>query len=54
VDLVGVLIACRGNAAQDLPQFRLIVDELQQRSSSRTAAADAEDVFGGGVEVGYE
>ena len=49
---VCVVVAGRGDTAQDLAHLRLVIDELQQRLPMRTSAADAEDVLGRGIEVG--
>jgi hypothetical protein len=51
VYLVRILVAGRSNAAQYLSQFRLIIDELQQRLTMGAPAADPEDVFAGRIEV---
>lgn len=39
-------------AAENILEFRIVVHELQQRSAARPASADAEQVLGGGVQVG--
>jgi hypothetical protein len=48
---IGEVIAGRGNAAQDLAHFRLVVDEPQQGLAARAGAADAENVLGRRVQV---
>jgi len=48
------VIAGRHYAAQDVAQFRLVVDEAQQRFTARPALADAEDVFGRRVQADDE
>jgi hypothetical protein len=51
VYFVRVVIAGRGNAAEDLSHLRFVVDKLQKRLAVRANAADPEDVLGSGVEI---
>lgn len=40
-------IQCPG---KNVPEFRIVVNELQQRFALRPVFADAEQVFGGGIQ----
>ena len=46
-----VRLAAAQCAGKNILEFRIIVHELQQRSAARPALADAEQVFGGGIQV---
>ena len=48
---VGVVIAAAHDAAQDIAQFRFVVDQPQQRRAARPLRADAEDVFCGRIQA---
>ena len=49
--LVGVMIARRDDSAQYVPQFRIVIDETQQRLALSACLADSEDVFGGRIQA---
>jgi hypothetical protein len=51
---IGKVIAGRGDAAQDFAHFGFVVDEAQQRLATRPRTADAENIFGGRVQVDDE
>jgi hypothetical protein len=48
------VVAGLENAAQNVPQFWLIVDETQQRLAAGALFAYAENVFGRRIEVEYQ
>ena len=48
------MIAGLENAAKNIPQLWLIVNEAQQRLAAGPLCADAENVFGRRVEVEYQ
>jgi len=48
------MVARIQNAPQDVSQLRLITDKPQQRFPARAVYANAEDVFGGRVQVENE
>ena len=52
--LVRVLVAGGGDAAENLLHFRLVIHEAQQGLASRARTADAEYVFSGRVQVDDE
>jgi hypothetical protein len=48
------VIAGRCNAGEHISEFRFVIDELQQRFAASTAAADAEHILGGRIQVDDE
>ena len=51
---VGIVIAGRGDATQDLAHFRIVVNQPQQGLSASAPAAHAKNVFGGGIKINDE
>jgi len=47
-----VRLAAAQCAGENILELRIIVHELQQRPAVRPAPADAEQVLGGGVQIG--
>jgi hypothetical protein len=51
VQLIGVVVSGYADAGQDIVEFRVVVEEPQQRFAARAPLAHAEDILCGGVEA---